>query len=138
MVDTDQFSDQEILAKTIWGEARGEIPAGQQAVACVILNRVALNGWRGHDIRSVCLKPFQFSCWLQNDPNRTKMLEVTADSDQIYANCLDIAASAITGTLIDNTNGATSYFAASMKTPPAWANGLQPCQIIGNHLFFTV
>ena len=32
--------DRDILARTLWGEARGEGLAGQIAVACTIRNRV--------------------------------------------------------------------------------------------------
>lgn len=135
--NTGQFSDIEIFAKTLWGEARNQGYEGQQAVASVILNRVKLNGWRGHDIRSVCLKPFQFSCWLQSDPNRPKLMEVTT-KDPIYTQCIGIAGNAAVGALPDNTNGGTSYYAKSMPYPPNWASGQHPCAEIGDHLFFKV
>ena len=38
----------DIFAKTIFGEARGETLAGQEAVASVILNRVKKSQQKGH------------------------------------------------------------------------------------------
>lgn len=133
MADTDQFTDQEILAKTLWGEARNQGYDGQQAVASVILNRVKLDGWRGHDIRSVCLKPYQFSCWNQSDPNRPKLMEVTED-DPIYDQCLAIAGLAINGALPDNTNGADAYQVTG--TNAYWSKGLTSVAMIGDQDFY--
>lgn len=138
MNDTDKFSDEEIFARTIYGEARGEPDEGKKAVANVILNRVKTGvKWWGHDARTVCLKPFQFSCWLKSDPNRSTIMAVTPE-DAIYVKCAAIAADALGGRLPDNVDGATSYYAKSMAKAPTWAYGLHPCAEIGNHLFFRV
>lgn len=134
MNDTDKFSTQEILAKTIWGESRGESYEGQQAVASVIINRVNHGGWWGDSVRSVCLKPYQFSCWLKQDPNRIKMLEVDID-DNIYVQCLGIAAMAINDSLFDNTFGCDSYYAINSPVPK-WSLKLTPIVTIGHHMFF--
>ena len=135
MSDTDQFSDLEILAKTIWGESRSESDLGQRAIACVVLNRVNSGiGWWGRNVRDCCLKPFQFSCWNPHDTNYPKLLSVTV-SDAIYAKDVIIAGNALAGALEDVTNGATSYYAKSIKTP-SWAIGKIPCADIGAHLFF--
>ena len=64
--------DRDILARTLWGEARGEGPAGQVAVAWTIRNRVfdgKTNSWWGEGYAGVCQKPYQFSCRNKNDPN---------------------------------------------------------------------
>lgn len=135
MADTDIFSDKEILAKTIWGEARNQHYEGQQAVANVIMNRVKLNGWRGGDVRSVCLKPFQFSCWNKSDPNRPKIMEVT-DADPIYKQCLDIAGAAIAGTLPDIIGGSDSY--QVIGSGAYWAKGLTPVAIVIDHEFYII
>ena len=37
------MNDQEVLARTLWGEARGEGPEGMTAVACTIMNRVNID-----------------------------------------------------------------------------------------------
>ena len=64
--------DRDILARTLWGEARGEGAAGQIAVAWTIRNRVfdgKTNSWWGEGYAGVCQKPYQFSCWNKTDPN---------------------------------------------------------------------
>ncbi|MFL5281424.1 MAG: cell wall hydrolase [Rhodopila sp.] len=131
--DTDALSDQEIIAKTVYGESRGESYEGQRAVACVILNRASKPGWWGRTPREVCLCPWQFSCWNSLDPNRPIILAVSP-KDPIYAQCLTIAAEALAGDLPDVTHGADSY--RRMGTPASWANGLTPVATIGHHEFF--
>lgn len=128
----------QILARTLWGEARGEAVRGQEAVAAVILNRVAVarrrgGWWWGSDVAAVCRKPWQFSCWNAKDPNRAKLLAVT-EADPAFAACLRIARRAMAGTIADPTGGATHYH--TLDTHPAWATGRVPCAQIGNHLFY--
>lgn len=133
MSDTDQFSDLEILARTIYGEARNQPELGKQAVACVVMNRVKIGGWWGDTVRDICLKPFQFSCWNENDPNRAVILAV-ANSDFVFAECLSIAGTAIAGTLADPTGGADHYLVRG--TQAAWAKNLSPIASIGAHDFY--
>lgn len=45
-------SDVDVLARTIYGEARGESISGMEAVAFVVLNRVAFSKRRG---RYLCI-----------------------------------------------------------------------------------
>jgi N-acetylmuramoyl-L-alanine amidase len=122
------------LARTLWGEARGEGEKGMMAVACVILNRAKKPCWWGKDIESVCRKKWQFSCWNENDPNYQKLLRVT-DKDPSFADALAIAKEAVSG-MEDITNGATHYFVTKMKNPPKWASGKIPCAVIGSHSFY--
>lgn len=128
------FSDTEVLARTLWGENRGGGVEGMQSVANVIVNRAASPGWWGDDIRGVCLKAEQFSCWNANDPNLMVMLNVN-EYDVQYKTALDLATQAIAGTLEDITGGATYYFASSLKYP-SWAEGHTPCADIRGQLFF--
>ena len=133
VADTDPLSDQDILARTIWGEARNQGELGMQAIACVVVNRVNHPSWWGANVRSVCLKPYQFSCWNLGDPNRPQLMAVTSDDPQ-YADCLTISGNAINGGLSDCTNGADSY--RVVGTYARWAEGLQPVAVIGQHEFF--
>ena len=47
---SDQVLALDTLARTLWGEARGEGRAGMQAVANVIRNRAARPGWWGRSV----------------------------------------------------------------------------------------
>lgn len=122
-------------ARTIWGEARGEGELGMQAVANVIYNRVQRSGWWGSDIVGVCRKPWQFSCWNDNDPNKEKLLNVT-ESDEQFKECLSLASRAVDGELPDLTNGSDSYFDCRMPKPPSWAANASMRAVIGHHIFF--
>lgn len=132
--------DIDTLARTIYGEARGEPLAGKEAVAAVIMNRVKrakrsplLNYWWGADVISVCQKPWQFSCWNATDPNREKILSVTAEN-RSFKSCLKVAERAISGDLSDPTEGATHYHTKAILPP--WARRKTPSAEIGNHLFY--
>jgi spore germination cell wall hydrolase CwlJ-like protein len=131
------MTDLDVYARTVWGEARGEGLDGMQAVAAVIWNRVKSPRWWGKDVQSVCLKPFQFSCWNMSDPNRDKLLAVTAKDPQ-FAEALDICAQALAGNLADPTNGANSYYSSASMAPPYWALSIQPTAKIGNHVFYRI
>jgi len=130
----------DVLARTLWGEARGEGSAGMQAVACVILNRVRqaeLRGryWWGNNIIQVCQKPYQFSCWNRSDPNYKK-LQAVDESNLHFAHALRIARAAISGDLEDSTGGATHYHAAGFA--PYWARGEKPSAVTGRHIFYRI
>jgi N-acetylmuramoyl-L-alanine amidase len=146
-------NDLDTLARTLYGEARGETIEGKVAVANVILNRTRiaarLKKERGaHNfshlfgngtVAGACQRKWQFSCWNDNDPNRDKILNVKA-TDVHFAECIVVAKAAIAGCLVDNTKGSTHYHVSSMGFPPSWrAKGEddhEPAVIIGKHSFY--
>jgi hypothetical protein len=130
------------LARTMWGEARGEPdPAlGMSAVAHVVLNRFARQTYWGHSIAEVCRRPFQFSCWNQRDVNLPKLLQVSS-ADPRFALALQLAArlagmSDLARGNDDPTGAATHYHARALQPLPRWARGKTPCARLGNHLFY--
>ena len=130
----DMTQDQELyMAKTMWGEARGEGLAGMQAVGNVIMNRVDAGSWYGASIKDVVLKPYQFSCWNSNDPNRAKIDALTV-SQLESSMALPLARQIIAGDLPDITGGATHYHAKSIT--PSWASKMKRTAMIGNHIFY--
>lgn len=130
---SDQAFTRDTLARTLWGEARGEGREGMMAVASVILNRAAKPGWWGRSVAEVCLRPWQFSCWLADDPNRAK-LEQVGERDPQFRLAQQIAEQALSGGLPDYTFGATHYHAVDIA--PTWAQGHTPCVVIGRHAFY--
>lgn len=137
-------NDIETLARTLYGEARSENRQGKIAVACIVLNRIKrkkmcgwrdINGYKVATIAATCLKPWQFSCWNKNDPNRKKIINVTLD-DKKFAECYEIAQAACDDLLEDITKGATHYYNPKACAQPSWAKGKAPCVVIGHHLFF--
>lgn len=132
-------SDTEVMARTLYGEARGESDQGKTAVGWVIMNRVAFaqargTYWWGNTIRNVCLKPFQFSCWNLNDPNR-RIIETVRPGDPIFDRCLEIAQQVIAGRLPSPVDGATHYYAQYINRP-AWVPGATFVTQIGVHKFY--
>ncbi len=134
MTDKDEQID--YMARTAWGEARGEGSTGMQAVLNVIMNRVKAGGWWGATPKEVCTKKSQFSVWNKSDPNYAPMLAVN-DSDGSFAVAKNLAGLAYAGALPDITNGATNYLAlGSLSKAPSWVNKMQVVASIGNHTFY--
>jgi spore germination cell wall hydrolase CwlJ-like protein len=145
ITDGNEFLNEmhiDVMARTLWGEARSEGVIGKEAVAHVILNRVRYadeNGgqfWWGNNITTVCQRPYQFSCWNLSDPNRAKIIALD-ESDIHFQTCLRIARRAVYGGLgEDITKGATHYHTFNVN--PVWSRGLDPITIIGGHKFFNL
>ncbi|WP_236189300.1 cell wall hydrolase [Pseudomonas pharyngis] len=131
--------DRDILARTLWGEARGESLAGQIAVAWTIRNRVfdgKEKSWWGEGCAGVCQAKYQFSCWNKNDPNFPFLSGARQIPFRELAQCRIAADQVIDGKVLDPTGGATHYYALSMKTPPAWAAKAKQTLKLGGHVFF--
>jgi N-acetylmuramoyl-L-alanine amidase len=129
------YSAADILARTIWGESRGEPEAGKVAVTAVICNRAqAQKAQWGLTVEQVCQKPKQFSCWNTQDPNFQQLNDVGPD-DAIFASCLSLARRALAGQIADPTQGAT-YYCNLNVVKPNWAANMQQTVVIRNHTFF--
>jgi N-acetylmuramoyl-L-alanine amidase len=123
-----------VVAATLWGEARNQGYAGMVAVGCVIRNRALSPRWWGSSYITVCLEPYQFSCWNDSDPNRAKLLAVTT-ADPQFAEALKIAALVISGHAIDPTHNSDSYYSDTMD-PPSWCEGATFTVQIGAQRFY--
>lgn len=140
IVNPASSEDIDILARTIWGEARNEGYKGMQAVANVVINRLqkarsssAFARRFGRTVKEICLKPKQFSAWNRNDPNRPRMIAVTV-ADPAFRMALGIAENAVMGRLPDITSGSDHYHTPAVK--PSWSEGVEPVAVIGGHKFF--
>lgn len=80
-----KLSAAQIMALTIYGEARGESTEGKIAVGSVILERVDHRLWDGRTIQEVCLRKWQFSCFLENDRNFGRLLNIAENWDAAKA-----------------------------------------------------
>ena len=144
------FADQEpavLLAMCLFGEARGESALARRAIAEVILNRArnprpAFGSRPGatleDNLRRVILQPWQFSCFLPNDPNYKKLLRpLDHESPAVWQRCLDAAREALEtregpDTL---TAGSDHYFDDSLQ-PPRWADPAKQTVRIGRLQFY--
>lgn len=132
--------DIDVLARTIYGEARGEY--GKQsgiasliAVGNVVVNRVREGGRYGKTIQEVCQKPWQFSCWNEGDPNRRLIIQDTID-DPVFSICCEVALKVSQQQWPDLTMGSNHYHASTMPTYPSWVKNITPKVSIGQHLFY--
>ncbi len=129
----------EVVAKTIYGEARGEYYLENGglssfiAIANVIYNRFNQSGEKL--IENVCVKPKQFSCWNSNDLN-LKVIQNVNILDPLYKICQKTAVNVLSEQWPDITKGATHYYSLSLKNQPYWAIGQYPTFKIGKHIFF--
>ncbi|RYE62086.1 MAG: cell wall hydrolase, partial [Oxalobacteraceae bacterium] len=117
--------DRDVLARTVWGEARGEGINGMVAVAWTIRNRVEDakdRSWWGEGYSGVCQRPYQFSCWNSNDPNYPYLCGAKQIPTAEFAKCQLAAQQVIEGVL----RGLSSSQQSEVKAEePPWADGLQ-------------
>jgi spore germination cell wall hydrolase CwlJ-like protein len=158
--------DLSVLAQTIWGEARQEGTKGMIAVGNVIKNRAEANKKMfGQGIKGVALKPKQFSCWNEGDPNREKLKDILQYDKLVsmrksptgepfnewfqkfkntgeyleyksYLKAKEIAKQVLDGTVSDPTKGAVYYHTLDVK--PIWRTKLDQVAQYGNHVFYTL
>src|SRR3990167_1659562 len=124
MEEFEADDDVTLLARLIWGEARGERLAGKLAVARTVLNRLPPIGqsrWWGNTVREVMLWPAQYSCFndehLRRGLMRGSVLEPLAWRDCVDAARLGSAATSSSrgssdATSVRNPRGADARAAA--------------------------
>lgn len=139
LAELSTLSEREIVALTIYGEARGEPVEGQIAVGCVIRNRVRDKRWPD-DFRGVCLQPSQFSCWNEGDPTQAAVLRAARKAqigqhDPVMRQCLWVALGVCDDSVQDTVRGANHYFADSIA-PPSWSERMILVAKRGHHTFF--
>lgn len=129
----------DVMARTVWGEARGQGWLGKVAVAHVILNRVKADSWWGKDIEGVCTHAWQFSCWNKDDPNLPKLKGVVLGDDREFRECLAACAAAIFDLEPDPTDNCCHYMTIMRREegwPKHWGEPQEPHRRIGTHLFY--
>lgn len=130
--------DKDIVARTLYGEARGEYaatgPAAFIAIANVIANRVATPLKYGKTYGDVCLKPRQFSCWNEGDPNRILIQQEDLDQDPLFKLAQRVARHVMEGKWPDLTRGSDHYHAVNCV--PYWAKASKVRLRLGCHIFY--
>ena len=133
----------DILARTIYGEARGEYArvdgglGGLIAVGNVVMNRLKTQSRFGKTLGEVCQKPYQFSCWNEKDPNQ-RILKQNLMGDPMFQLCLEVARRLYAQEWPDLTKGSDHYHAKTMPALPPWAMGHTPRFCIGQHIFYSL
>ena len=81
------------------------------------------------------LKPFQYSCFNENDPNLPQLVSVLKNPNEVYHRLQGIAEAVLEGGGVDPTKGAT-YYANLSLCNPKWAKKFTETVKIGRHTFF--
>jgi spore germination cell wall hydrolase CwlJ-like protein len=131
-------SEQMILARAIFGEARSLPEKGRIAVGWSIKNRVIDSRW-SDTYQEVILQPKQYSAFGEQDPNlvyiKNPLLDKTQAQD--WYDCYDIAGKIINGKVDDPTDGANHYFSNFINSPNWTKQKNAEFKIkIGNTLFY--
>lgn len=119
------------LARSIYWEAKGETTASMEAVAMVVMNRLASSEYP----KTVCdvvkqgseQGACQFSWWCDGRPD-------TVQEEDPYRIATDVARKALNGQLKDRTNGA--LFFHDRRVSPTWAGVFTKTAEAGNLLFY--
>lgn len=127
--------DESALAiMTIWQEARGESYEGKLAVGEVLRNRIIKRVHSDGTIIGTCLKPYQFSGYNTNDPNRIPAFRLDSE-DKLVSECKKAWEESGKTSLV---KGATMYYnpdVPGIKTPE-WAKEEKFVTKIGHHYFY--
>jgi spore germination cell wall hydrolase CwlJ-like protein len=74
----NELTDLQLVALTLYLEARNQPQQAQIGIAWVIMLRVKHPSWMGRTIREVILKPKQFSEYNEDDPQYTLAKEIAS------------------------------------------------------------
>lgn len=131
-----------LLAMCNFGEARGETFEAKMAQCCVVRNRVQKQPRFGVGYKGVILKPFQFSCFNHDDPNRGKLLDPRKELERenaslsVWNDCFQAAYNVYWSYIKDTTGGAVFYFSLPKTAPPkAWGKVEHTVTIGGLHFY---
>ena len=132
----------DVVARTMWGEARGEGAYGLQAVGFVIRNRTLDPERWPDEYTEVCYQPQQFSCWNGSDPVRAQCC-VVGWNDPVYPLAYSAACQILIPTTPrlprDNTDGANHYCTQDRlagSDPPDWVDLSKTTCRVGSYVFF--
>jgi hypothetical protein len=131
----------DLLYRAVQAEAGGESPEGMEAVAHVIMNRAAAEGFPG-SVEDVILQPGQFSAFNQHTgyaKGRGGIKGVMGPNYHISPRVKAAVDSVVGGQSNDPTGGALNYAnpATADKKNLRWINAMSNQTRIGNHLFGT-
>ena len=119
------------LARSIYWEAKGETTASMEAVAMVVMNRLANSEFP----KTVCdvvkqgseQGSCQFSWWCDGRSD-------TVQEEEPYLTAIEVARKALNGQLKDRTDGA--LFFHDRRVSPGWAGVFTKTAEAGNLLFY--
>ena len=120
-----KLPEREVIAYTLWLEARSQGKKGLESVATVIYNRAKR---RKMTFKAVCLQPKQFSCW-----NAKRVRINSKESKTLFTYCFKLADKLIAGKF--RPTGPWNMYFNPSKCHPSWAHTLKNRVAVKDHLF---
>ena len=102
VITKDIYNDEDViyLAKTLYGEARGQNISSKKAVAWIIRNRLNDGGF-GRTYKDVVTAPYQFTCW-NKLIDRVNYDAIQDPAGTAWDDCLSIAREVVSASEIEN------------------------------------
>ena len=130
----------DLMAITLWGEARSQGDEEIRAIANVMINRAERSN-TGR-LETILLQPFQFSVWNKGDANYKGVWNLRRQGCKINNRCLELREIALEVLMmrfygtpgVDLTEGATYYHHGSRL--PVWAARMDSSEKIGMATFY--
>ena len=122
---------QNIIARNIYREGRGEGTNGMYVVGCIVQQRSI--DWRLNPA-DVCLQPRQFSCWNKATEADKEFRALPRCPEADYAQTL--AKAIVNGQTLDRKSIGFANHYCRVDCHPKWANGVKPVAVVGEHQFF--
>lgn len=150
-------ADIDVLARTVFGEARDQVLAGQIAVAWCVMKRVSIarayvakhaaphNHYGDGTIVSACKVHRQYDCWDVGDKNYALVNKVGMN-DPAFQTAMHVALAVTQGRVPNALPEATHYYNPdAVSHTPSWvigdpANHVPPARFeaaIGAHKFYS-
>ena len=130
---SEQYDEIEVIASTIYHEARGEGVDGMNAVASVIYNRSNQPRWKKLGLAGVCLQKKQFSC---HNKGFLSAKPKTIVDKKAYEYCKGLANKMINGSFKSTVGNANHY--CTLKCNVYWKNQLKNTIIVKRQIFGTL
>lgn len=142
-------SDEVLLARLIFGEARNCTANERAAIGYTVVNR--MNDGKKYNgegsVRDVALKANRdkktkklvhlYSCFADSDPNKEKMIDPERYDPESFYECLNVAQGVLNGSISDPTQGATLYYNPRVCTPKWDFNKIERVNVANSkHVFY--
>jgi hypothetical protein len=123
--DDDSFaadSDPILLARMLFGEARGSSREEKIIIAYSAVNRMesGLSYLGGPTLRGVILKSNAYSAFNSGDPNLERLMDPEKYSSSAWQECLEVAEQVLQGQHSEYDKGQTHYHTPAVN--PSWAS----------------
>lgn len=147
--DFSKDSDNVLLARMLFGEARGCSKNEKIEIAYTVINRINDGKkWNEETLREVILKPWQYSCFNKNDVNYKKVKDPLSDdvgegyseyNRKAFEECLEVVDGVLANKYPKLNKGQTHFFNPKAANPYwAFSDKMEKIGKIGNseHVFY--